>query len=325
MNLPTGVIPSSIHDDFWRFISERHNVFLKRQAGLPKPWTNHPVISTYKLTNVFRAVDSVSQKLLRDVIYSPGWETRGVEETIFRTFLFKMFNKNSTWDLWVNELGEEPSLANFTFERYDRILTEAQDRGDTIWSNAFMVTAHGSFGDRRHRMYLRLLAQWMDEKVPERITKGSMQECFDILMTYRTVKDFLANQYTLDTGYSPFVDWDENDFVAAGPGTIRGFNKAFTGIKKGQYADIARYLVETQDEHFDRLGLAPARLGNRKLHLNDMTNCGCEFDKACRVMHPDFGVPAGAAPTRTRIKQKFTPSTQPPPPLVFPPKWEITS
>lgn len=322
--LPSGVTASPLLDEYWKFAAERHSVFLKKLRGETAPWTESPIIQTYKFTNCFRSIDAVSQYLLREVIYSPGWETRSVEETIFRVLLFKIFNKNSTWDLWNFALagGQGPSLANFDVNVYDIILSQAQKEGKTIWSGAYMLTAQGSFGVRRHLMYLNLLKKWVDEKVPERCVAGSMKECFDILMKYRTMKDFLSNQYTLDIGYTRFVDWDENDFVAAGPGTIRGFNKMFSGIKKNQYADIAKYLVDTQEEHFARLGLEPVKLGDRSLHLNDITNCGCEFDKFSRVAFPSASGGNNAV-VRARIKQKYRANSGSRPALVFPPKWGI--
>jgi hypothetical protein len=322
MSLPANVTPSPIFDAYWQFITERQNIFWRRQQGESGPWTMDPILQKHKFTNTYRILDRVSQFMLKNVIYDGVQRTP--EDTIFRILLFKLFNKNSTWGVFKHDLREEPSIQNFTVAAYDEILTAAQDRGETISGNAYMMTAHGSFGDRRHRMYLRLLNQWMEEDLPGRVMKGSMQDCFNIIMKYRTMKDFLSNQYTLDIGYTDLVNWDENDFIAAGPGTQRGINKAFTGVKKGQYADIVRYVQETQEEHFQRLGLDFKYIGNRKLHLNDLSNCFCEFDKYCREAYPEITVDMKAgAPVRSRIKQKFRENSDSIP-YIFPPKWNIT-
>jgi hypothetical protein len=42
---------------FWYWISERHSIFLRRQEGKPKPWTDDPILRDYKFTNPFREND----------------------------------------------------------------------------------------------------------------------------------------------------------------------------------------------------------------------------------------------------------------------------
>jgi alpha-glutamyl/putrescinyl thymine pyrophosphorylase clade 1 len=47
----------------------------------------------------------VSQTLIRDVIYAGSQD---VEEVVFRTLPFKIFNKIETWEYLVQVLGERP-------------------------------------------------------------------------------------------------------------------------------------------------------------------------------------------------------------------------
>ncbi|MGW8178084.1 MAG: nucleotide kinase domain-containing protein, partial [bacterium] len=44
---------------YW--ITERHSIHLKREAGLPKPWTKDPVMLDYFFTNPFRENDKVTR------------------------------------------------------------------------------------------------------------------------------------------------------------------------------------------------------------------------------------------------------------------------
>ena len=50
---------------------------------------------------------------------------------MFRVLLFKLFNKVATWELLVRALGQ-PTLANFSVDEYDRVLTDAFGRGERI-------------------------------------------------------------------------------------------------------------------------------------------------------------------------------------------------
>src|SRR5205823_6316211 len=77
-------------DAYWRFAAARQEIFMRRLAGANPPWTDDPILRTYRFTNPYRASDRVSQYLIRNVIYE-GDQT--VNEVFFRTLLFRLFNR----------------------------------------------------------------------------------------------------------------------------------------------------------------------------------------------------------------------------------------
>jgi hypothetical protein len=331
VNFPVGVEPSPIFSTYWNYLSKRQAIFWKRQQGLPGPWTDDPILQKHKFTQAYRVLDRVSQYLVKNVIedykfIEPDITLCSGRNTFFRILLFKIFNKPETWELLTKELGEEPEADNFTFDRYDAILTKALEAGEKISSNAYMMTAAGSWGERRHRMYLRLLQQWLDEKVPERISSAkSLAEVFSIIRGYRTMGDFLALQYTIDLNYSPMIDFSEMDFVLPGPGAKRGIMKCFKSIGNLTEAEIIRWMAETQDEHFLERGLEFKKIGDRPLQLIDIQSGFCEVDKYSREAHPEVSAKGDdwAVPSRARIKQRFNENPKPIE-YVFPHKWNIS-
>src|SRR3546814_1053854 len=60
--------------------------------------TDDPILRTYRFTNSFRAADSISQYLIREIQYDSA-RSPDPAEVIFRTLLFKIFNKVETWEL----------------------------------------------------------------------------------------------------------------------------------------------------------------------------------------------------------------------------------
>ena len=106
--------------------------------------------------------------------------------------------------------------------------------------------------------------------------------------------------------------------LVAGPGARDGIRKVFGPDATGIEAAVIRYMAETQDEQFARLGLRFGGLRGRPLQLIDCQNLFCEVDKYARVAHPDVPGISG----RTRIKQKFR-TTGPLPSPWFPPKWGL--
>ena len=115
------VTVTAVFDSYWNFACERQNVFFRRLEGQPGPWSTDPIIAQHKFTNAYRASDRVSQFLIRDVIYRDDLPS-SAEEVLFRTLLFKLFNKIETWKLLEHSLGEV-TYKEYSFDRYPRRTT----------------------------------------------------------------------------------------------------------------------------------------------------------------------------------------------------------
>jgi hypothetical protein len=148
----------------------------------------------------------------------------------------------------------------------------------------------------------------------------SLATVFTLLRAYPGIGDFLAFQFAIDLNYSSALDFSENQFVVAGPGARDGIRKCFGAQASGIEDAVISYMTDTQEEHFQRLGLRFDALGGRRLHLIDCQNLFCEVDKYARVAHPDIAGISG----RTRIKQQYRRATEAMPEPWFPPKWGIT-
>jgi thymidylate kinase len=309
--------PTEVFDTYWRFATERQEIFFRRLEGASLPWTTDPILSKYKFTNAYRASDRVSQYLIKQVIYNGD---QLPEEIFFRTLLFKIFNRIETWELLTSHLGEL-RYSEYSFERYDTILTEALDEGYTIFSAAYIMPSGGtSFGySKKHRNLLRLLESMLIDEVPSRLTEmRSMRQAFELLRSYPMVGDFLAYQYVTDINYSQLTNFSEMEFVVPGPGARDGLRKCFRSLGGLNEADIIRLAAERQQEEFSRLGLHFRSLWGRPLQLIDCQNVFCEVDKYARIAHPYVK----GMSDRKRIKQGYQSSMQPIA-YWYPPKWEI--
>ena len=307
--------PTPVFDTYWRFAAARHALYEGRLHGAPWPWTSDPVLRRHRFTNCYRAADRVSQFLISQVIYSGPQQA---EEIVFRTLLFKVFNRVSTWQLLEAALGEVTWRA-YDFAQYDQVLTAAFTAGNRLYSPAYVVPPPSLGAQRKHTNHLRLLEMMMTSQITERVvTAGAMRAAFEVLRSFPAIGDFLAYQYLIDLNYSEALDYDEMEFVVAGPGARDGICKCFGQVARGIEADIIRYMADHQEQHFHRLGLHFGGLRGRPLQLIDCQNLFCEVDKYARVAHPDIPGISG----RTRIKQLFRPVAEPVP-AWFPPKWGL--
>ena len=143
-----------------------------------------------------------------------------------------------------------------------------------------------------------------------------MENAFNILKSYPLIGNFMAYQLVTDINYSDIVDWTENEFTVAGPGSLRGIKKCFIDIGKMTNEDIIRYMYENQDKEFERLNLKFQKIGNRPLQLIDCQNIFCELDKYCRQALPEL------KSNRTKIKKKYVPTSKKIE-YIYPPKWNI--
>jgi hypothetical protein len=312
-----------VYESYWFLAYERQEMLFKRLQGARAPWTQDPILLRHKFTNAYRAADRTSQYLIREVIYRPDLPSTP-REVFFRILLFKLFNKVETWQLLEESFGKI-TLADYKFERYDRVLQGALDAGKQIYSAAYMMPPGRSFFGyaRKHQNHLRLLEKMIAEDLPHRVAdSGSMANAFTLIRSYPTIGDFLAYQYVTDLNYSEITDFSEQEFVMAGPGARDGIRKCFSRNDGLTDAELIRMVMDRQEQEFEERGLPFRTLWGRPLQLIDCQNLFCEVSKYARVRHPDI---MGCS-SRTRIKQLFKPSLiGAGPAYFFPPKWGIST
>ena len=313
--------PTRVLDTYWRFAAERQRVFFSRAEGERAPWTDDPILRTYKFTNAYRASDRVSQYLIRRVIYRDDLPAT-IDEVFFRILLFKFFNKIETWELLEESIG--PILyARYSFDAYDQVLDKAIGSGRRIYSAAYiMPTAGRATSERRkHRLHLRLLERMIGDGLPTKVAQAkSMHVAFDLLLAYPTIGSFLAYQFVTDINYSTITNFSEREFVVPGPGALDGIHKCFANRGGLTETETIKLMMDIQESEFERLGLTFRTLWGRPLQLIDCQNLFCEVGKYARVAHPDVAGLSG----RTRIKQRFGFNPLPVE-YWYPPKWDLNS
>ena len=156
-----------------------------------------------------------------------------------------------------------------------------------------------------------------EDKIASKIKAcKTMKEAFDIIKSYPLIGNFMAYQLVTDINYSEVVDWKEDEFTVAGPGSLRGIKKCFIDTGDISNEDIIRYMYEHQDEEFKRLNLDFKKIGDRPLQLIDCQNIFCELDKYCREKVPEL------KSNRTKIKKKYV-SKKEKIEYMYPPKWRV--
>ena len=146
----------------------------------------------------------------------------------------------------------------------------------------------------------------------------SLAEVFDHLRRWPSVGNFLAYQFAIDLNYTAHLNFDENEFVVAGPGAKRGLDKCFKASPGWTDEDLIAYTAKRQQEEFASRGLDWSPLPGRELQLIDIQNIFCEVDKYTRLAAP--GLAGSASSQRPKQNYRHDPS-----PLTanFPAKWGL--
>lgn len=300
-------------------MQERMNMFWRRCEG-KRMLTKDPILREYKFTNVYRVCDRVSQYLLSHIIYNKV-ETYLPDDMLLRILVFKIFNKIETWEYLEQAYGEI-TIRHFDVKEISRLLSERQAYAP-IFNNAYMMTGSHKRYDylpTKHEKWLTMVKnEFLGAGIVYKILEAkSLKKVYTLLRGCSFLGGFLAYQYAIDFNYSPYINFDENSFVVAGIGAIRGIQKCF--ISHGSnYEDAIRYVKEHFRELQARYGYTDFRpLNGHEPTLLDLQNCFCETDKFLRAKMPELLV------GNKRIKQKYKPqdiSIH----YIFPPKWHLES
>lgn len=305
---------------FFYFMQERMNIFWMKVEGRKQDeWTADPILREYKFTNVYRVTDRVSQYLIREVIYK-DLHSFTPEDVLLRILVFKIFNKPETWEYLCHSKHEPLTVRTFNAHEIADILTKYQTT-HPLFNNAYMMAgSHIKYDNlpTKHAKWLEMVQrEILSTALLDKILQApSLQSVYEMLRGCSFIGEFLAYQYAIDLNYSPYLNYDEDTFVKAGVGAVRGIKKCFIS-HGGEYEDAIYFIHDHLEELQEKYGFTDFRpLPGRKPKLIDFQNCFCETDKYLRAKMPELKV------GNKRIKQKYNQS-QKPIHYMFPEKWHI--
>lgn len=320
--------PNKLLYYYFYWISERQNIFWKRLKGEKQPYSTDEIFNQNKFTNVYRILDRVSQFLISEVIYNGKQYSR--KDMFWRILLFKHFNNIKTWNYLVANLSDV--TASTSLDDISKLLKDYMAYGGKIYSSAYMMTAsfmknpsikkvYGITDTKyKHEAYMCIFKTVKKNGLDERLLESqSFEEVFNHLTTIITVGRFLAYQYTVDLNYSPLFNFSENDFIACGPGTIRGIDRTFNFKKKVPHEEVVHYLHYNFDYYMTQYELEFKPLYGRNPTKTDLLNCFCETDKYLRQANIQT---EGKKIFGSRMKSKFKPNSNKIN-YQFPAKWNL--
>lgn len=261
-------------DRLVHWIKEREAVRLKKEAGEPQPWTDDPIIGTYRFCNVRRMDDKVSKWLLLNW-YQPYFNHPNM---LYAVALARFINLPDSLS----------SITDYVFKTkapdwgaIKTRLRKRRDAGNTIFNGAYMV--RGNDGQDKIECVVDHYVKPLNDLPISRLMTHSMEASWTQISSYYGFGSFMAGQIVADLRWAVNGTWeDKMTWAPIGPGSQRGMNRLHqrpisTALKQKDF------LTELRNLHAELRQFLPSSIYNR-IELHDVQNCLCEYDKMCRVI-----------------------------------------
>lgn len=259
--------------ELFEFMRERYQIYLKKEAGQPKPWTKDHVLRQYRFCNVYRELDTET-KWLHEVW---GLPNKNDPDYWFACVVFRLTN----WHETTQQIGYP---VPWNKKHFIYVLSKRKQLGHKVYGGAYTISTNGVAMEKHLYLAEKLDIIWRNrDKI--RYKKGEkLQDFYDRLQNYDAMGTFLAAQVVADMKFCgdarKAADWWT--FVAPGPGSERGLNRVLCRPKDQPWRNAA-WLTALADLH-DAINPMVVKANMPKLSAQDLQNCLCEFDKYQRVL-----------------------------------------
>lgn len=257
-------------------MEQREAIRLKRAQGEPKPWTDDPILSTYRFCNVRREDDRVTI-WVRENIREPFAHHQNLW---FMLCLARFINWPPTL-LHLMERGVWPT-GEYDREGVTAALDDLTARDVKVWTGAYLIKgdgAHRPAAERRKPFYVAstVLGKTWDQRgrIITALPYG-LEAVHSVLSSIYGWGPFLSYQAVVDMRFTHLLSQaGDLTWAAAGPGTKRGLNRTH-----GRRTDAP--LSQGQALHEMR-AIYPILKEIVPIDFSDVPNIMCEVDKMLRA------------------------------------------
>ena len=282
---------------FFDYARERYRIFLKKEAGMPRPWTEDKALSQFRFCNIFRE-DDRNTVWFRENYREANKNHPGV---VLATIIFRWFNKIETGEI----LLKNGLLRNWNSNKAYQLLKDQK----VVFTGAYIINS--PYGMTKLVGICNMIDKVMSnreellelaEEMIECPSTQSMKLLHQKLMTFERLGPFMAYEVVTDLRYTSVLDRAADRFTWAnpGPGAVRGLCR-LNGHPLNYWARENKSHAEILQKGMQEL-LSESRKPEHwpstwpQWEMREVEHTLCEFDKYERV-HKGEG----------RMKQTYPP------------------
>jgi hypothetical protein len=258
---------------FLYWIKERHAIYLRREAGEEKPWTDDEMLQRYFFTNPYRENDKTTV-WFRENVREP-W--RDLLQVILATVIFRWFNYIPTG----KRLLSNKLLESWNGFRCERLLRN----GPKVFTGAFMINSPPG-KKKLEAVCERITNVWKDRhSLVAFLDLGgaSLQQAHERLLVYPGLGGFMAYEVVCDLRYTRFLKHavDKLTWCNPGPGCIRGLYRIAEEEIENKGNSISPPKPKNWQDQMQRLlHLVQSELkGMPPFEMREVEHSLCEWDK----------------------------------------------
>ena len=259
------------------FIVERQNILLKKEAGLPKPWTTDKILQQYRFCNIHREDDTVT-KWIKNNWRDPHREN---PDLWFAMVIARLINLPGC----LQDIGWP---VPWNPEKFLRVMAQRKAAGKNTFNSAYIVSTNGKAMDKAEYLEQYVLTPMWEKRTELRPRAGDtlalfakrLESCIGMgtFMTGQVVADL---KYAVGIGGLPVTD-DWSTWATPGPGSKRGLNYICGKDMDTPWGkDWLPTLTKLRDEVNAELNVRQPTW--EAFHAQDLQNCLCELSKWAKV------------------------------------------
>jgi hypothetical protein len=268
------LVVNAINDPVQRFVAvmkERHAIYMRRQQGLLRPWTDDPILQQFRFCNIYRELDRVT------IWITEHWREphRDDPDLWFAMSVARFVN-------WPDTLAELGYPVPWEADRFLAVAHARKERGEVCFGPAYNISNNGSKAPKaEHLDHVVFAPLWspLRRKSLRPRDDDSLLSFYGRLKKMNGLGSFMAAQVVADIKYvAPLRharDW--MTFAAPGPGSKRGLNRILGRPVDAHWTDEAWHFQLLKFREV--IGPLFTEAGLELSHAQDTQNQLCEFDK----------------------------------------------
>ena len=263
------------------YVGERYKIhMLKDVENKPFPWTDDPILSMYRFTNIRREHDKNSKYIISKMKQHGNTISMNM---IGNIMLFRLFNKIDTMSL----MGGWVDFEHYDHAKVKRQLTQAPE-GYAYFTNAYLSSGvkrefsrYFPDEDVRAANIPHVIDKFLFSIYNQIINATNPNNVIDAFKQVKGIHDFFAYQLFVDLTYLDDFRWSENEFVVSGLGCSMGLSYLFDdpdGLSDEELLFWLRDNCPITDEWcMEHMTDLPEE--ERHMNVMSLENCVCELAK----------------------------------------------
>ncbi len=274
---------AQILSHFINFVSDRDAMRCRREAGQPWPWTDDPILKSYKFCNVRREDDRVTNGIAKII-------RQRYSEHPDAWFPLTVARRAVNWPDTLADLMAENALLPWHPDRFRDVIRRKQAAATKAFeAQAYKVIVSGKSGEQANLICEHVLNPLWARREHFRTRPGDTLLSFARrLWREPNMGPFFAGQIVADLKHVQLraaEDWWT--FAVSGPGSRRGLDRIHgRSPRKYWHADYDRQeelWYPVFREFYDLVREPIREVTGLLLDAQDVQNCLCEYDKYCRL------------------------------------------